>query len=311
MLETLFGEKGKGMENLFISSFRLLGGDEIKSLILSRFIFTISCHLLFLFSIFSITYGYHRGLGILLFILLLLIAYPYSFLFHIKKRACQTWVAYGKITNRPCSVAEAKAVATTRKWPLRLFAIVELTLARAQNSENSGGILQSLVAVALSALDGLYDIAESYLLPAIMIEGIPVTEAADKLRQLKQNVPTTLAGVFGLDIFGGVISAFLGVIYTVIIVLAALAAYIMPTHIAPDLVTTVNSNTTPLHLFLFPLFIAAVLISLIHASIKILITSLKATYFAVFYTAINRPGELTPETKEKVMSYLKLDGAAH
>jgi len=307
MLETFFGEKGQGIENLFISSFRLLRGSEIKDLIVSRLLFTFFCHLLTLFAFSSLLYHYHTGLGWLGILSLLFFFYPYSFLYHINKRACQTWIAYGKITNHPATLEEAKKITIAQKWPLRLFAVVELALARAENSESDGGIFQFIVAAALAALSGLYDIAESYLLPAIMIEKLHVSEAAEKLRQLKQNVPTTLAGVFGLDIFGGVISALMSVVSLAIFLLAALAAYSLSPHMPPELLTTFNiKKGAPLHLFLFPIILALILVSLIHSMIKILVTSLKATYFAVFYTAINRPNELSPEAKEKVISYLKL-----
>ncbi|HEU5047513.1 MAG TPA: hypothetical protein VFT64_06695 [Rickettsiales bacterium] len=309
MFEAFFGERGRKIGNLFVSSFQLLGNEETVKLITARLIFTVVCHLLVLFVLFSLTYDYHAGLGILGLFVLLLFIYPYSFLFHLNKRACQTWVAYGKLTGSDTPIIEAQKVAKERKWPLRMFAVVEIALAKANSSEsNNNGVLGFLIAAALAALEGLYDVAESYLLPAIIIERLPIKDAAGKLRQLKQNVPEALAGAFGMDVFGGVVSAMLMALYFGILLIAGIASYLLPPYIPIEWVTTFNANQgTPFFLYLLPLYVAGVLISLMHSIIKILVSSLKATYFAVFYTAVNRPHQLSPGMQEKVVRYLRLE----
>jgi len=50
---------------------------------------------------------------------------------------------------------------------------------------------------------------------------------------------------------------------------------------------------------------AVVLISFMKRVIRIIVTSMQATYFSVFYTLINKPSELSPEMKQKVVEYLK------
>lgn len=309
MFETFLGTRGKNIGNLFVSSFQLLGNEETVSLMTARLVFTVICHLLTLFVLFSLTYDYHAGWGILCLFVLLLCIYPYSFLYHLNKRACQTWVAYGKITGRDTRVEEARKIAAERKWPLRMFAVVEIALAKANSSEsNNNGVLAFLVATALAALEGIYDVAESYLLPAIMIERLSVTDAAGKLRQLRQNVPEALAGAFGMDVFGGVVSAMLVALYMGIVLLAGLASYLLPPYIPVQWITTFNaSQGTPFFLYLMPLYVAGVLISLLHSIVKILVSSLKATYFAVFYTAVNLPHQLSPGMQEKVVRYLRLE----
>jgi len=312
MFETLFGEKGKTIGNLFSSSFRLLGEDRVKSLLVSRCLFSVICHILALLAITLMVYKFHAGLGWLLFFFLIFCVYPYSFFFHVNKRAGQTWAAYGKITNRPTTDAEINKVISSQKWPLRMFALVELALAKANNTEQSQGIMSLLVASALAALEGLFDVAESYLLPALIIERIPLTAAADKLKQLKQNIPTTLAGAFGLDVFGGVVSSLLFFIYAGIILMAGAAAW-GAAHIASfpqTLIATLPLNHSTVHVFIFPILLAIVLVSLIHSLIKILVTSMKATYFAVFYTAINKPEEIRADMKDKIIVYLQTPAPA-
>jgi hypothetical protein len=307
VIESLFN-KGKPIGGLLLSSFELLGEDNVKTLILVRCRFSIICHLLFLAAVTFIIYDFHPFFSWLLLLTLIFCVYPYSFFFHVNKRAQQTWAAYGKITNRPTALEEAQKIAIHQKWPLRLFAVAEFfipspTEDRRNNSQSVSGFLISL---GLAALGGVFDLAESYLLPALMIEQCSLKEAAHKLKQLKQNVPVALTGSFGLDIFGGVVSALLFFIYTGIFLLGVAmtwgAANFLP--LPTQWISTIPLNQGPLHVFWFPLVVSIVFISLIGKLINIFITSMKATYFAVFYTAVNKPQEISPEFKEKVIDYL-------
>ena len=135
-----------------------------------------------------------------------------------------------------------------------------------------------------------------------MIENIPLKAAAEKLKSLKSHVPEVLTGTFGLDIFGGVASAMLRLVYSAMIFVGALLAYFLP-KLIPTLPCVVLH--AEYHIFVFPVILAVVLISLIKRVIRIIVTSMQATYFSVFYTLINKPSELSPEMKEKVVDYLK------
>jgi hypothetical protein len=128
---------------------------------------------------------------------------PYAFFFHIKKRACICYLTYAEITRHNATVADAKNVARQQKWNLRLFGFVELALSRANSAigQSTGyGLFHFLVAGAMAILEGAFEVAESYLLPALMIENISLKAAAEKLKSVKSHVPEVLAGTFGLDI---------------------------------------------------------------------------------------------------------------
>jgi hypothetical protein len=234
---------------------------------------------------------------------------PYAFFFHIKKRACICYLTYAQITCRKATVADAQNVARQQKWNLRLFGFVELALSRANSAigQSTGyGLFHFLVAGAMAILEGAFEVAESYLLPTLMIENIPLKAAADKLKSLKSHVPEVLTGTFGLDIFGGVASAMLRLVYSAMIFAGALLAYFLP-KLIPTLPCVVlhSSGHAEYHIFIFPVILAVVLISLIKRVIRIIVTSMQATYFSVFYTLINKPSELSPEMKQKVVEYLK------
>lgn len=304
------GDKAQRVANLMSTSFQLLGEQNIKDLLVSRILFTTICHLLFLFSLSGIIYHFHPVAGYFLLTFLVLFILPYSYFFHINRRACQTYLAYAKITKRAATIGDCKKIASSQKWQLRMFAAVEMVLAQAKNTEgsNGGGIFQFLVAGVIDVLQGLFEVAESYLLPAVMIEGVPLKDAAQKLKILKSNVPETLAGTFGLDIFGGVTLSFLGILYAILFVLGAGAAFLLPKVLSQLPVIVMHTHSNPpgeIHIFIFPILLAIVAISLLHRIIRILVTSMQATYFAVFYTAINKPNEISDDMKNKVVEYLK------
>ena len=256
-------------------------------------------------SITSLVYKFHPGWGFLLLICFLLILLPYAFFFHIKKRARICYVTYAQITSRKATIADARNVARQQKWNLRLFGFVELALSRANAAmgQSAGyGLFHFLVAGVMAILEGAFEVAESYLLPTLMIENISLKAAAKKLTSLKSHVPEVLAGTFGLDIFGGVGSAMLRLVYSAMIFVGALLAYFLP-KLIPTLPCVVLH--AEYHIFVFPVILAVVLISLIKRVIRIIVTSMQATYFSVFYTLINKPSELSPEMKQKVVDYLK------
>ena len=104
----------------------------------------------------------------------------------------------------------------------------------------------------------------------------------------------------------GVASAMLSFVYIAIIVVSGLLAYFLP-QLIPNLPCDVfySSCDAEYHIFIFPVIFAVVLISFIKRVIRIIVTSMQATYFSVFYTLINKPSELSPEMKQKVVEYLK------
>ena len=90
-------------------------------------------------------------------------------------------------------------------------------------------------------------------------------------------------------------------VYFAIICASVLLAYFLP-KLIPTLPCVVLHSY---HIFVFPVILAVVLISFMKRVIRIIVTSMQATYFSVFYTLINKPSELSLEMKQKVVEYLK------
>jgi hypothetical protein len=303
LISAINSDKARRVGNLIGSSFRLLGNENVRYLLENRICYTALMHCLFLIIVTSFLYWFHPGWGFLLLIFYLVLL-PYAFFFHIKKRASICYLTYAQITDRKATIVDAQNVAWQQKWNLRLFGFVELALSRANVGivrTTNYGSFGFLVAGAMAILEGAFEVAESYLLPTLMIENIPLKAAAEKLKSLKSNVPEVLAGTFGLDVFGGVASNMLGLVYVAMIFVSALLAYFLP-KLIPTLPCVVWRDY---HIFVFPVILAVVLIWFVRRVIRIIVTSMQATYFSVFYTLINKPSELSLEMKQKVVDYLK------
>jgi len=315
MFNFLFGAKANAVYSLFTGSFKLLGEENVRALLFSRLYFSLIMHGLALVALAMVSFHFHTGWGVFLLVILLLVIYPYSFFYHIRARARQTWFAYAKITQHADPITEAGRMVAKQKWTLRLFAVVELFLSNAdsQQSNQQGGLMRFLVATALAALDGIYKIAESYLLPAVVIERLSLENAAQKLRQLKDHIPSTLAGSFGLDIFGGVVSSVVSLLYLALLALGASLAWFLPQWgLVSQNYTITLHGTAPaadVYIFVFPVLCALVLASTIRRAIKIVVTSLQATYFAIFYTRLNFPDAIAPDMRGDVEGYLQAPAA--
>ncbi len=303
----LMNSKAKSIHHLLYSSFQMLGEKEINKILFSRFKFTFLYHLLLLFSACYITYNFRAGLSWIILIALIFFLYLYSFLFHVKKRAQLIWLVYSKITHQYSTLEDSKEIIRQQKWPLRLFALFEIKLAlSSKESEEKSGVIARFFSTALFSLEGMYKIAEDFLLPAIIIERLPLTQAVGKLKQLTQNVPATLAGVFGLDIFSGIIYSIINFIYGSIIISGVIFFWFLPQVLNGKPITLFPIIQSPenIKLMYFSLFVGVIILSLIRESLKVFITTIKAIYFSLFYTSINREHEITPEMKEEVTLYL-------
>jgi hypothetical protein len=313
MLNFLFGNKGKDLMALLSSSLKLFGERAVRVPSFRRFWLATFNRLYALCVVLSIVYGWHRGLGILMIFVGIFILFPVAIFYNVRMKACQARTVYTAITRGSPSFREAKEATAKVKWSVRLFALVELFIA----TEKDWGDLGWFARMLLSALETAFDVAEDFLLPAVVIEEKGVFKVAAHLVDLKKNVPAALTGAFGLDLFGGAISQltwFLHLALFVVSVVIGLAlGPFVPAAIATPLPAKLVSSVPgmPAHICLIPVFVAILLSSQLIRTLRIFVSSLKDVYFSVFYTSINRPLEIRPDLRETVTNYLTLQDASY
>jgi hypothetical protein len=301
MLSYLLGNKGKDLENMFVTSFKLTQEGDLKTPYIQRILFSAVTHLLIFTSIMMIIYKLNSTAGFGLLFFSLLIVLPFAYLFHIQKRAQISWLAYASITNKSPTITEANTHIAKIGWSLRILAVIEYVIAnRGNDSNENGGVWEFVKKIFIGLIVTVIDVAENYLLPTMVIEQKSIKDAIPDLLEMKENIPATLAGAFGFDLIGDAISSFSSIIYLGIILAGAALTFFLGKVVPVSMQTTIASW----HLFLLPFIFSVFACSFIGSFIKISATSLKAIYFSIFYTSINRPHEIDEKYQDQITNYL-------
>ncbi len=254
MLEHLFGNRGKDLENLFAASFELIKNESMRKAYFHRLIFSGILHGLFLVSGLMFFYDWNRGLSVLLFVFSLFVLRPFSFFYHIRKRATISWYAYSGITGKNSNDELVRQKISEISWSLRILACAEIFIASAKSTKSSEDrtFWDSIKEMLISILAAVFDVAENYLLPTMVIEQVSLKAAVPKLVDMKKNVPATLAGVFGVDLIAETVSAFGFIVYFLILCGGAFFALLLGAFVPPEMKTEIGK----FHVFLLP-FIAS------------------------------------------------------
>lgn len=311
MLTYFFGNKGSDLKYLLESSVKLFGEGQVLIASKKRLILSAFNHLLLLTGLLFVFYDFHRGPGSIMLAVSIFFMFPFSFFYHVRMRACQTWTIYTTITKNISSWQDAVTATGQVKWSLRFLAMIEFLIAtRTENSAKNQGF--SLTRILLSALETVFDVAEDFLLPAIVIEQKSITEVVPKLEQLKTNIPAALTGAFGLDLFGKAIASITFIVRALILLVGCVIGWIAAANVPIDYVTTIPESLRhsltflPEKIVLIPVIAAVFFNSFMMRALKISVSSIKDTYFAVFYTSINRPLEIRENLRENLTNFLKV-----
>lgn len=301
MLSYLLGNKGKDLENLFLTSFNLTKNGDLKTPYIRRLIFSAFLHTLSFLSVMMIFYRWNFGLGFGMIFFIAIVLMPYSFLYHIKMRALISYLSYACITNKKTTLDIANAKISEVAWSLRFLSLMEYLIAnRGGENQKGEGVMSFLKNIIIGIIVAVIDVAENYLLPTIVIEQTSIKDAVPKLKQMKNNIPASLAGAFGFDMIGDAISSFSLLIYVGIFGAGAGISFALGSIVPVGLRTTLGGH----QLFLLPAMFSLFFCHYIGSFIKISATSLKAIYFSIFYTSINRPLEIDEQYRDNVTNYL-------
>lgn len=69
------------------------------------------------------------------------------------------------------------------------------------------------MALLLGGIVEIWDLVNHFLLPAFAIDKLSLSDGLAGLKRLKDHVPETLGGVFGIDIMGGVVRTLMTPVY--------------------------------------------------------------------------------------------------
>lgn len=299
-----FKDKLKNTGFLIKNSFTIIGKDKDIKVPTIRMIILSTIITFFIYSaILTFVLGKFVGIGILLAVVALFILIPFSFFYNVRQKANQSWIVYNTICGKNISYTDAHNHTKSEKGKLRIIAFIDILMKYANSQKgNKKGVIGFLIAVFLSFLSEIWDLLSHYMLPAIVIEQKSLKEIVPQIKALRNNVPATLVGVFGIDFVGTVIGSLFGLIVLIAILISIGLGYII----------AIFTNITVLDLGFFsfswvPTFAILFLVSIIGGAYAKIVESIKVIYFTVFYTSIMRPMNISEGMKEELTNYLLMD----
>lgn len=295
--------------HLFKNTFTVIGrDDDILKPFYRMIIYSAIMVSFFFYFVFSFWYNLPLA-GLLFFIAFLLFLYKY-FYFN-KQEIRMSWIVYETIIGNDPSYKGSVPVSKELKSQIRKMAWIDIGMAVAKKSKASGnkGILSGLINLILTGLGEVWDLINHYLLPSVAIDKLDIKPAVEKMKKLKDQVPETLLGVFGIDFLGKVVRRVTVPVYSLLI-LISIGAGILLGEVMPSSQFDFNNPDFPLDGIVFtwvPLAAAVYIGKLFSIFFERLVTSVKVIYFTVFYTKITHPDSITPDLRDELTSYLKLD----
>ncbi|MBU1269332.1 MAG: hypothetical protein KKF95_04270 [Nanoarchaeota archaeon] len=299
-----FTDRLKDTGYLLKNSFKVIGKDkDIIKPTVHMVVLSIILTTLFFGSLLSFFTGRYVGWGILVLLVLIFILTPFKFFYYIRQKADQSWIVYNTICGKDISYSDAHNHTKLQKSNLRKIALIEI-LMKYVGSQRSrkGGIGAVLINLFLAALVEIWDLLSHYMIPAVVVEQKPLKEIVPQIKALKNNVPATLVGVFGIDFVGNVIGTVLFPIYLLTLAIGAGIGYLLVS-VSPNTVWTISGFSFSW----IPVFIAFYIVFVIGAIIRKIVESTKVIYFTIFYTAIRAPANITKDMRGELTHYLRME----
>ncbi|MDZ7788977.1 MAG: hypothetical protein U5L08_00495 [Xanthomonadales bacterium] len=310
-----FGERLKQLGYLLKHTFTIIGRDPgIVRPWVRMTIYGLVLTCLFFGAITAFIVG-ANGTGMLLLFASILM-FIYRYFFDTRQELRQSWLVSEVLKGEKRSADQAKFRVKELAWTARKIALIDMLVAWMMSMARSNGKAGALVRLFMKGLEEVWDLLNNYLLPSAAVDGLGIRESVSRMGTLKDNVPETLAGVFGIDIAARAVGAIMAPVYFVLFVGAlALGLWVgdaVPAFYAGDareLFNNVEAGFLPeqMHFSWLPLLIAIWLGKLGSVVLDRLTNSVKVIYFSIFYMRITHTEDIIPEIRGELDSYLRME----
>lgn len=241
--------------------------------------------------------GWSLFLAFLLFI--------YKHFYHNRQEVRLSWTVYQTIIGNDPSYKGATVASKEINPQIRRLAWLDIGMSIVEKGKLvGGGFLRFLINLFISGLEEVWDLVNHYLLPSVAVDQLDIIPGVKNMKKLKDRVPESLVGVFGIDFLGSVVRQVTLPFYFVVVLIAALLGYFgadfFPT-------TEIPFNGVPITVSLVPMAVAIYIAKLFSNLFERVVTALKVVYFTVFYTKITHSDRIMEELQEELVDYLKLD----
>ncbi len=296
-----FKDRLKDTGFLIKNSFTIIGKDkDIKTPTIHMIVLSILIIVFIYSSILMFILGKFVIVGVLLLLLTVFILIPFRFFYNTRQKADQSWIVYNTICGKDISYKDAHNHTKSEKGKLRIIAFVDILISYANSQKgNKKGIVGILINLFLSFLNEVWDLLSHYMLPAIVIEQKPLKEIIPEIKSLKNNVPATLVGVFGIDFVGSVIGSLFGGLFFIFLLISVGIGYLVAMFTEVTIITFASFSFSWV-----PVFMMLFLVSIIGGIYKKIVESIKVIYFTIFYTSIMKPMNISQELRGELTNYL-------
>ncbi len=298
-----YQDRFKAVGQLIKNTFTIIGRDKD---IVKPWIRMAIYHLVMVTAFFYGVLGWWYELpGEFAGVLLAVVLFIYKHFYQNKQEVRLSWIVYQTIIGNDPSYKGAVRECKQIQDNTRKLAWLDIGMAIVSTGRRSGsGFLVFLINMFISGLEEVWDLVNHYLLPSVAIDQLDISSGVTKMKKLKDQVPETLVGVFGIDFIGNVVGQVTGPFYVVLIIISGLLGYVGVDYFPA---MEIPFNDTTLTVSLVPVVIAIYFGKLFSNLFERTVTCIKVIYFTVFYTKITHPGRITEELQEELLDYLKLE----
>jgi len=247
--------------------------------------------------------------------------FVYKYFYYNRQELAQSWLVFETACGRDRSAADARQHVAGFKGQARRLALLDMLAAwiSSRRSDGKSGVAGAVVNLLLAGLNEIWDLANHFLLPAVAVDGVDLREGASRLTRVKDNVPETLVGVFGIDIMGRAVGTIMAPIYAVLIAAGIalglwLGGTVPAVFSAGELGALVPGEfpgwlpVGPETQFTWlPLFVCIGIGKLAGALFERGVTCVKVIYFTLFYARIMHIDALDSEVRTELEGYLRME----
>ena len=228
----------------------------------------------------------------------------YKHFYNNRQEMRLSWIVNETLIGHDPSYKGAKKDWKQIKSQTRKVAWLDIAMAFVDKAKYFGsGFMYMLIRLFISGLDEVWDLANHYLIPSVAIDKLDLKPALKRMKKLKDEVPETLVGVFGIDFIGSVVARVTIPTYIELVILAIAAGYFGTAYLPSSSVTVSGSAVA----FSWVPIVAALYIGKLFSTLfERCVTAVKVIYFTVFYTKITHPASIMEELQEELVDYLKL-----
>lgn len=299
-----YKQRIKSVFELGKSTFTIIGKDDdiIKPWIRMTIYHTVM--ITFFFGAFFIWQYDQIGYSLLLYFMAFLL-FLHKHFYDNKQEMRMSWIVYETVIGNDPSYKGAVTAVKEFKWHIRKIAGIDILMSFIDKSKFSGGsFIRSIINLFISGLEEVWDLANHYLLPSVAVDKLHITEAIKEMKKLKDRVPESLVGIFGIDFLGRVVRQITTPTYILLfLVSVALGYYASP--IFPSTILEIfGDNITFSYV---PVILALWIGKLFSNFFERTVTAIKVTYFTVFYTKITHPNRIREDMRGELVDYLNLE----